>query len=112
MSYPGGRMSSGVMDQMQLTPYRRVLAMPGMRPLMAVALLARIPVIAASVTLTLHVVLDLHRGYGAAGLVGASSTVGIALGSPLLGRFVDRRGMRPMLLLTTVAEAVFWALAP
>ncbi|MEN3309170.1 MAG: hypothetical protein V7603_5372 [Micromonosporaceae bacterium] len=97
---------------MRLDPYRRVLGTPGVRALMAVALLARIPVIAAGITLTLHVVLDLHRGYGAAGLVGAASTIGTALGAPLLGRLVDRRGLRLMLVLTTVAEAVFWGLAP
>ncbi len=101
-----------VRSHMAFDPYRRVLGVPGVRPLMLVALLARIPVIAASITLTLHVVLDLHRGYGAAGLVGAASTVGTALGSPLLGRLVDRRGLRGMLALTTAAEAVFWALAP
>jgi predicted MFS family arabinose efflux permease len=97
---------------MRLDPYRRVLALPGVRALMLVALLVRAPVTAAGITLTLHVVLDLHRGYGAAGLVGAASTVGTALGGPLLGRLVDRRGLRVTLLLTTVAEAVFWALAP
>jgi predicted MFS family arabinose efflux permease len=56
--------------------------------------------------------LDLHRGYGAAGLMGTSITVGMALGAPMLGRLVDRRGLRPMLVLTTVAEAVFWSVAP
>jgi predicted MFS family arabinose efflux permease len=97
---------------MTLEPYRRVLALPGMRPLILLALLARVPVTAVGVTLTLHVVLDLHRGYGAAGLVGAASTVGTALGAPLLGRLVDRRGLRLMLAVTTVAEAVFWGVAP
>src|SRR5690242_4778158 len=97
---------------MQLAPYRRILALPGMRALVAVALPARVPVTAAGITLTLHVVLDLHRGYGAAGLVGAASTVGIALGSPLLGRLVDRRGLRLTVLVTTVAEGVFWAVSP
>ena len=42
-------------------PYRAVLARPGVRPLLATTLLARIPVTAAGVVLTLHVVLDLHR---------------------------------------------------
>jgi MFS family permease len=97
---------------MTLEPYRRVLALPGVRPLILLALLARVPVTAVGVTLTLHVVLDLHHGYGAAGLVGAASTVGTALGAPLLGRLVDRRGLRQMLAVTTVAEAVFWAVAP
>jgi predicted MFS family arabinose efflux permease len=97
---------------MHLEPYRRVLAMPGVRPLILVALLARIPPIAAGFALTLYVVIDMHRGYGAAGLVGAASTVGAALGAPLMGRFVDRRGLRPMLVLTTLAATVFWVSVP
>ncbi|MFI5909090.1 MFS transporter [Dactylosporangium sp. NPDC051541] len=97
---------------MRLEPYRRVLALPGVRPLMVLALLARIPITAIGVTMTLHVAQDLHRGWGAAGLVGAALTVGTALGGPLNGRFVDRRGLRPMLVVTTVAEAAFWAFAP
>ncbi|MFC0005658.1 MFS transporter [Micromonospora siamensis] len=97
---------------MNLTPYRRALALPGLRSLLLVSVLARVPLTATGVTLTFFVVLDLGRGYGAAGLVGAALTVGNALGSPLLGRLVDRYGLRPVLLLTTAAEAVFWATAP
>ncbi|MER7281848.1 MFS transporter [Dactylosporangium sp. NPDC000244] len=97
---------------MRLDPYRRVLALPGVRPLMVLALLARIPITMIGVTMTLHVAQDLHKGWGAAGLVGAALTVGTALGGPLNGRFVDRRGLRPMLVVTTVAEALFWAMAP
>lgn len=97
---------------MNLKPYREALALPGLRSLLLVSVLARVPLTATGVTLTFHVVLDLGRGYGAAGLVGAASTVGAALGSPLLGRLVDRRGLRPVLLLTTLAEGVFWAAAP
>src|SRR5205085_3863741 len=96
----------------RLEPYRRVLALPGVRSLMVLALLARIPITAIGVTMTLHVAQDLHRGWGAAGLVGAALTVGTAIGGPLNGRFVDRRGLRPMLVLTTVVEALFWAAAP
>lgn len=96
---------------MTLTPYRKTLALPGVRPLLAVATLARIPITAATVVLTLHVVTELHRGYGAAGLVGAVFTVGAALGAPVMGRFVDVRGLRPMLVLTTVAEVTFWTTA-
>jgi predicted MFS family arabinose efflux permease len=100
------------MGVMRLEPYRHVLALPGVLPLLLVAVLARIPTTAAGITLTLYVVEDLHRGYGAAGLVGAVVAIGMALGGPALGRFVDRRGLRPMLLITTVVEAVFWAVAP
>src|SRR4051794_13015392 len=97
---------------MRVERYRQVLIRPGVRPLLAVALLARVAPTAAGITLTLHVVLDLRGGYAAAGLVGAVATVGVAIGGPLLGRFVDRRGLRPMLLLTTAAEVTFWSVAP
>ncbi|MEV4478998.1 MFS transporter [Micromonospora coxensis] len=97
---------------MNLTPYRQALAQPGLRSLLLVSVLARVPLTATGVTLTFFVVLDLGRGYGAAGLIGAALTVGAAIGSPLLGRLVDRHGLRPMLAVTTAAEAVFWASAP
>lgn len=93
-------------------PYREVLALPGIRSLLVVAILARVPVMATGITLTLHVVLDLGRGYAAAGLVGTSITVGAAIGAPWLGRLVDRHGLRPVLVISTVAEGVFWAAAP
>ncbi|WP_204036754.1 MFS transporter [Micromonospora qiuiae] len=95
-----------------MKPYRAALALPGLRSLLLVAVLARLPMTAIGVTLTFYVVQDLGRGYGAAGLVGAAITVGAAIGSPLLGRLVDHRGLRPVLVLTTVAEAIFWSTAP
>ncbi|WP_329007543.1 MFS transporter [Micromonospora rifamycinica] len=97
---------------MTLTPYRQALAQPGLRSLLLVAVLARIPLTATGVALTFFVVLELGRGYGAAGLVGAASVAGTAIGSPLLGRLVDRRGLRPVIATTTAVEAVFWASAP
>ncbi|MEV4464934.1 MFS transporter [Micromonospora echinofusca] len=97
---------------MNLKPYREALALPGLRSLLLVSVLARVPLTATGVTLTFYVVLDLGRGYGAAGLVGAAITVGAAVGGPLLGRLVDRRGLRPVLVLTAIAEAVFWSTAP
>jgi MFS family permease len=99
------------MTAMTLTPYRETLALPGIKSLLIVATLARIPITAGTVVLTLHVVNDLGRGYGAAGLVGAAFTVGASLGAPVMGRFVDRRGLRPMLVLTTIAEVIFWTAA-
>ena len=76
---------------MTLKPYRETLALPGIKSLLIVATLARIPITAGAVTLTLHVVTDLGLGYGAAGLIGAAFTVGASLGAPVMGRFVDRR---------------------
>jgi len=93
-------------------PYRRVLAISGVRRLTVLAVLARIPITATGIVLTLHVVLTLGHGYGAAGLVGGASTMASALGAPWLGRIVDRRGLRPMLVMAIVAEALFWFSAP
>jgi predicted MFS family arabinose efflux permease len=97
---------------MHLTPYRAVLRIPGMRLFMLVALIARIPMTATSTALTLGVVFDRHLGYGAAGAVSAAFTVGLAVGSPLLGRMVDRRGPRPVLCLTGLAALTFWTTSP
>jgi MFS family permease len=92
--------------------YRAVLQTPGLRVLTVVGFLARIPANASGVVLTLHVVLTLRLGYGAAGLVAAATTVGMAIGSPLLGRMIDRSGLRPVVALTVVTEVAFWSVAP
>lgn len=97
---------------MHLAPYRSVLRIPGMRLFMLVALIARIPGTATSTALTLSVVLDRHLGYGAAGAAAAAFTIGLAAGSPLLGRLVDRRGPRPVLFVTGAAALAFWTTVP
>lgn len=97
---------------MAIEPYRRLFRLPGVRALLLVGLLARIPSTAMGMALTLHVVEDLGLGFGQAGLVTAANTVGMAIGSPLSGRLVDRHGLRPVLVATTAAQAVFWASAP
>lgn len=88
--------------------YRRTLGLPGVRTLMVLIFFARIPLSAAGMVLTLHVAVGLGHGYGAAGTAGAVATVGIALGATVMGRVVDRYGLRPMLVITTVGEATFW----
>src|SRR2546421_4869118 len=91
--------------------YRRTLALPGVRTLMILIFFARIPMSAAGMVLTLHVAVGLSRGYGAAGTIGAVATVGIGLGAPIMGRVVDRYGLRPMLIITTLGEVAFWLTA-
>lgn len=97
---------------MTVEPYRRVLAIPGLRTLLLIGLVARIPVVATGLALTLHVVGALRLGFLQAGLVGAAATAGVAVGAPVAGRFVDRRGLRPVLAVTTVAQLAFWTAAP
>ncbi|MEQ4716517.1 MFS transporter [Nonomuraea sp. B19D2] len=96
---------------MALDPYRRLLKIPGVPALLLVGLLARIPSTAMGMTLTLHVAVALDLGYGKAGLITMANTIGMAIGSPLSGRFVDKHGLRPVLIVTTVAQAAFWACA-
>ena len=97
---------------MSLAPYRRVLAVPGVRSLLLVGVLARIPATAIGMTLTLHVVTGLGRSWAQAGLVTAAFTVGGAVGAPLLGRLIDRRGLRTVMVLTTAVSAGVWFTAP
>ena len=45
-------------------------------------------------------------------LVFAASLLGGSVGAPVMGRITDLRGLRPVLVLTTVAEVVFWFSSP
>jgi MFS family permease len=105
------------MDIMRFDPYRRVLARPGVRSLVLTTLLARIPVTAAGIVLTLHVVLGSNRGglgldYTQSGAVAALAALGAAFGAPVVGRVIDRSGLMVVLAVTTVCETAFWASAP
>jgi MFS family permease len=94
-----------------LAPFKSVLALPGVRPLMLLMLFARIPPTAAGVTVTLHVVTTLDKGYAAAGTVGFATMIGLGLGSPLMGKLVDTKGLRFVLALSLL-EGAFWVTAP
>ncbi len=83
-----------------------------MTTLLGVSLVARTAITADVLALTVIVALSLHRGYAAAGAVAAVLTVGLALGGPLLGRLIDARGLRAVVLVTTVAQAAFWVSVP
>ncbi|WNM37418.1 MFS transporter [Micromonospora halotolerans] len=95
-----------------MTGYRQVLTVPGMAALLGVSLLARVAITADVMALTLYVVLGLDLSYAAAGGVAAALTAGVALGGPLLGRMIDRRGARVVLLTTVVLQVVFWLSVP
>jgi MFS family permease len=95
-----------------ITPYKPILAIPGTRALFVVAFVARLPLTAKAMALTLHVVLDQGGSYAAAGLASMVMTIGMGVGSPLLGRMVDHRGLKPVLLLAGVSEATYWVSAP
>ncbi|NRQ39210.1 MFS transporter [Nonomuraea sp. NN258] len=97
---------------MAIKPYRQLFRLPGVRTLLLVGLVARIPSTATGMALTLYVVTVLKPDdYALAGLVTMASTVGMAIGSPMSGRFVDKYGLRPVLVATTLAQAAFWSTA-
>ncbi|WP_227425042.1 MFS transporter [Pengzhenrongella sicca] len=97
---------------MSLAPYGRLLRRPAVLRLVLVALVARIPHASLGVVVTLHVVGPLGRGYGAAGIVAAAMTLGMAVGAPWRGRLVDRLGLRRALAPSVVVEAAVWIAAP
>ncbi|MBP2364451.1 MFS transporter [Pseudonocardia parietis] len=89
-----------------------VLRRPGVGAVTGVGMAARIPATAVGVTLTLHTVMTLGYGFGAAGVVAAAVPTGMAIGAPLLGSVIDRHGLRPVLALTMTAGVLFWSVAP
>lgn len=77
--------------------YRRVLATPHVLALAVSSVVARLPV--GMTTLAFVIFVHDHTGsFGAAGLVAGASTIGLAATAPVLGRLVDRRGPRPVLV--------------
>lgn len=97
---------------MFLQPYRRVLTLPRVRTLLLLMFFARLPMTAMNISLTLHVVSDLGRSYGAAGLVGTATTAGTALGAPTLGRMLDRYGLRRVVVGCGICSTLFWVSIP
>ena len=93
---------------MSLGPYREVLAVDGVKPLLLGGFLARVPYAAMGLSLTLYIRFGLELGYFEAGVVGALFVTGSAVGSTLHGRLADRYGIRPVLVLTAVAMGLFW----
>jgi MFS family permease len=79
---------------------------------MALMFLARLPMTMNGVLMTLYVVTGLGRGYGAAGLVGAGVTLGMAIGAPTVGRAFDKYGLRPVVAVCGIGTTAFWCTAP
>jgi MFS family permease len=92
--------------------YRQVLATPGLRSLMTVGLLAKIPGLGIPAVVILHVVHNLDLGFGLGGLVTAAWTVGVGIGAPFQGRALDRWGLRPLLAAVVVVQSLFWGTGP
>jgi MFS family permease len=83
-----------------------------MPSLLGVSLVARLAIAADVMALTMYVVLGLDLSYAAAGGVTAALTAGLALGGPVLGRMIDRHGLRAVVLATVAMQGVFWLSIP
>ncbi|MBW4719767.1 MFS transporter [Saccharothrix obliqua] len=94
----------------RLSDYRTALTTPGMRGPVAASLLARLPIAMVGLSLLLYVQRE-TGSFAAAGLVSAASLVGVAVGSIIQGRLMDRLGPTRPLLGTVSLFAVFVTLA-
>ena len=84
----------------RLSDYRAALTTPGMRGPVVASLLARLPIAMVGLSLLLYV--ERKTGsFAAAGLVSAAALVGVAMGSVVQGRLMDRFGpTRPLVVVT------------
>ncbi len=76
-----------------LAAYRRVLAAPGVVPMVLFGLLARMPIGMGPVALILFVHAE-TGSFGRAGVVAGAFTVGLGVTGPPLARVIDRHGSR------------------
>ncbi|MFY1636546.1 MFS transporter [Solwaraspora sp. WMMB335] len=107
--HPGGEVAASTI---RLDQYRKVFAVRGFPLITGIGLLAKLPIVAIPIVLTLHVATGLDRGYAQAGLVIGGWTAGVAVGAPVQGRFIRRHGLRPVLTVVALAQGLFWAVAP
>ncbi|HEY3552803.1 MAG TPA: MFS transporter, partial [Solirubrobacterales bacterium] len=85
--------------------YRRIFASPHVLQLTVASVVARVPVGMTGVALVIYVH-ERTGSFGSAGVVAGASTIGLALTAPVLGRLVDRRGPRPVLMPAAVVASV------
>ncbi|HXR55155.1 MAG TPA: MFS transporter [Casimicrobiaceae bacterium] len=95
--------------------YASFLRLPDVGRLLAMAVLARMPIGTVTLALLLHV-RALTGSFAAAGAAVGSYLAASAITAPLIGRFIDRHGPRIALLVTGIASPaallVLWLAKP
>ena len=97
---------------MGFATYAEVLKNPVVRRILLLGMLIRVPLWAANVVITLHVVSQLDRSYAAAGVVSTVVAISLSISSPWRGRRLDRVGLRATVLPSIIIGAVVWSIAP
>jgi predicted MFS family arabinose efflux permease len=101
-------MTDGSSVRRGMGAYREILAIPVVAWSILPVFAALVSTAGMSLTLTLHVVTALHRGYVAAGLVGAATTIGAMVGAPMVGRALDRHGLRRVVAVCGAVSCGYW----
>ena len=86
-----------------LTRYAAFLRLPDVRRLLAVVLVARMPVGMMSLALLMHL-RELSGSFAFAGVTVGTYLVAMACSAPIIGRIVDRRGPRGILIVTGIVQ--------
>jgi MFS family permease len=94
------------------TTYADLARIPTVRRILVIGLFVRIPLWAAAVVLTLHVVTHLDRSYTEAGVVEMVYSLALAVSGPWRGRRLDEVGLRAALVPSLVVMAACWSVAP
>lgn len=97
---------------MTLSTYAALLRHPEVRRILVLGFLLRVPLWAANVAVTLHVVTHLHRSYTEAGVVSMVSALALAVSGPWRGRLLDRIGLRRAIAPSLLVNLVAWSIAP
>jgi len=97
---------------MRFSTYADLARLPVVRRILVLGLLIRIPVWAAAVVLTLHVVDHLDHSYVAAGAIETVYSLALAISGPWRGRRLDRVGLRASLVPSLVMMTLCWSIAP
>src|SRR3954451_24185136 len=84
--------------------YAALLRTPYVRPMLALSVLARLPL---GINALAIVLLLRHEGYsfGAAGAAAGALAIGVGVSGPYISRLIDRHGQRPILAPLSVAHA-------
>jgi MFS family permease len=81
--------------------YSRILRIPGVALIVLATVIGRMPIGISGLAILLYV-RDVTGSFAAAGVATGALALGTALGAPLQGRLVDRRGVGMLLPLATV----------